>query len=682
MTSDITDIFPLGNMRPVKIEEEMRASYVDYAMSVNVSRAIPDVRDGLKPVQRRILYAMRSWADGRLRVQEERTRRRRGHGQVPPARRLARLRRAGPPGAGPFTMRYPLVDGQGNFGSVDNDPPAAMRYTEARLSRDRSRNPRRHRQEHGRLPAELRRHARAAEGPARAPAEPAAQRRFRHRRRPGDEHPAAQPRRDLRRHRAAHRQPRRDHGRADRHRQGPDFPTGGIIFRYETVRKPATDGQGPTSEQRDAIRRPTPTARGRIVIRARVHVEEQAKGRTQIIVTELPFQVNKAALVGASPSWSSAKQDRRHQRPARRVRPPRHAHRDRAEPRRPGAAGAQRALQAHRHADGLRRQHAGAGRRQPRDDPPQEVARGLHRLPARGHPPPQRVRPREGARPRAHPRRPAQGDRTSWTRSSGRSAARHPPTQRRRSCRRRPSTSASARRRPCSTCSSAAWPRSSARRSRTSTASCIQQINYLEDLLANPRKIDFLIKEDADEVKKKYGDERRTQIIDQEPEDFTEEDLIPHQEIVITLTNRGYIKRLPLETYRPQRRGGGGITGMGRARRTRCAACWSPTRTTACCSSPTAAASSRCGPTRCPMSPAQARGEPIMQLIQLDQQERITGVVRVPAGDGTRLHGHGDAHGRGQEDAAQEVRQRAARRPDRDGPGEGRRAGLRQAGGG
>ena len=90
----------------------------------------------------------------------------------------------------------------------------------------------------------------------------------------------------------------------------------------------------------------------------------------------------------------------------------------------------------------------------------------------------------------------------------------------------------------------------------------IQLINYLEDLLANPRKIDFLIKEEAEELKKKYGDERRTQIVAQEAEEFSEEDLIAHQEIVITLTNRGYIKRLPLETYRPQRRGGRGVTGM------------------------------------------------------------------------------------------------------------------------
>lgn len=93
-------------------------------------------------------------------------------------------------------------------------------------------------------------------------------------------------------------------------------------------------------------------------------------------------------------------------------------------------------------------------------------------------------------------------------------------------------------------------------------AEVIQQINYLEDLLANPRKIDFLIKEDVQDVKKRYGDERRTQILEREAEEFTEEDLVAHQEVVVTLSSRGYSKRLPLETYRPQGRGGRGITGM------------------------------------------------------------------------------------------------------------------------
>src|SRR3989337_2127670 len=123
-----------GNIRPVKIEEEMRASYLDYAMSVIVSRALPDVRDGLKPVQRRILYAMHelglrpgSQYKKSARIVGEVLGKFHPHGDDPVYEAMVRL-------AQDFSMRYPLVDGQGNFGSVDNDPPAAMRYTEARLT--------------------------------------------------------------------------------------------------------------------------------------------------------------------------------------------------------------------------------------------------------------------------------------------------------------------------------------------------------------------------------------------------------------------------------------------------------------------------------------------------------------------------------------------------------------------
>src|SRR5215211_7294806 len=123
-----------GNIRPIAIENEMRASFVDYAMSVNVSRAIPDIRDGLKPVQRRILYAMSelNLTAGNpykksANVVGEVMGKYHPHGDIPIYDAMVRL-------AQDWVMRYPLVDGQGNFGSVDNDPPAHMRYTEARLN--------------------------------------------------------------------------------------------------------------------------------------------------------------------------------------------------------------------------------------------------------------------------------------------------------------------------------------------------------------------------------------------------------------------------------------------------------------------------------------------------------------------------------------------------------------------
>src|SRR5512145_699805 len=127
--------FDAGSIRPIRIEQEMAASYVDYAMSVNVSRAIPDVRDGLKPVQRRILYAMSelNLAAGNpykkcATVVGEVMGKWHPHGDTPIYDALVRM-------AQDFAQRYPLVDGQGNFGSIDNDPAAAMRYTESRLAR-------------------------------------------------------------------------------------------------------------------------------------------------------------------------------------------------------------------------------------------------------------------------------------------------------------------------------------------------------------------------------------------------------------------------------------------------------------------------------------------------------------------------------------------------------------------
>src|SRR5690606_22414594 len=127
--------FSEGRVVPIRVADEMKRSYLDYAMSVIVDRALPDVRDGLKPVQRRILYAM-----DELGVRPDRPHRKSArivgdvmgkyhpHGDAAIYDSMVRM-------AQDFSYRYPLVDGHGNFGSVDGDPPAAMRYTEARLSR-------------------------------------------------------------------------------------------------------------------------------------------------------------------------------------------------------------------------------------------------------------------------------------------------------------------------------------------------------------------------------------------------------------------------------------------------------------------------------------------------------------------------------------------------------------------
>ena len=141
-----------GRIEPRELEQEMRSSFLDYAMSVIVARALPDVRDGLKPVHRRVLYAMHEAGMQPNRpLQEVRAHRRRRDGlrttrtaTQPIYDTLVRM-------AQPFSLRYPLVDGQGNFGNVDDDPAAAMRYTECRLVAHRHRDAARHRRGHRRL---------------------------------------------------------------------------------------------------------------------------------------------------------------------------------------------------------------------------------------------------------------------------------------------------------------------------------------------------------------------------------------------------------------------------------------------------------------------------------------------------------------------------------------------------
>ena len=184
-----------SDIRPVSILDEMKRSYLDYAMSVIVARALPDARDGLKPVHRRILYSM--YEQGHTpdkkyvksaRVVGDVIGKYHPHGDQSIYDAMVRM-------AQDFSMRVPLIDGQGNFGSVDGDPPAAYRYTEARLTQVRARAARRHRQGHRRFPAELRQLRERAVGSSGEVSEPAGQRRRRHRGRHGHQHPAAQSRR-------------------------------------------------------------------------------------------------------------------------------------------------------------------------------------------------------------------------------------------------------------------------------------------------------------------------------------------------------------------------------------------------------------------------------------------------------------------------------------------------------
>ncbi|MEA2318473.1 MAG: gyrase subunit [Solirubrobacteraceae bacterium] len=270
-----TEIIGGGNIEPRALEDEMRSAYLDYAMSVIVGRALPDVRDGLKPVHRRVLYSMSenglTPARGYVKcasVVGDVMGRYHPHGDSSIYDTLVRM-------AQDFSMRYPLVDGQGNFGSVDDDPAAAMRYTEARLTRlamemvrdidqdtvDFVPNYDGRRQEPVVLPARFPNLlVNGASGIAVGMA-------------------TNIPPHNLREVTSAVvayiDDPNVTVESLMKHIKGPDFPTGGIILGRQGIR--------------DAYE----TGRGRVRVRARAHIEPLTQGKEAIIVTELPFQVKK-----------------------------------------------------------------------------------------------------------------------------------------------------------------------------------------------------------------------------------------------------------------------------------------------------------------------------------------------------------------------------------------------------
>ena len=268
----------IGLVRPIDIEQEMKRSYLDYAMSVIVARALPDARDGLKPVQRRVLFAMEELGirpntayKKSARIVGEVLGKYHPHGDSSVYEAMVRM-------AQNFSLRHPLVDGQGNFGSVDNDPPAAMRYTEARLAPiaaemlvdidkdtvDFVSNFDDSLKEPSVLPARIPNLlVNGASGIAVGMATNIPPHNL------GEvcdaigyliENPLA--------------------GNADLMQfvKGPDFPTGAIILGTEGIRSAYSTG------------------RGKVVMRARAEEITSRSGKRQIVITELPSQVNKAAL--------------------------------------------------------------------------------------------------------------------------------------------------------------------------------------------------------------------------------------------------------------------------------------------------------------------------------------------------------------------------------------------------
>ena len=267
------------NLIPINIEEEMRRSYLDYSMSVIIGRALPDVRDGLKPVHRRVLYTMHEMG---LQYNKKYTKcakvvgqamgQYHPHGDASIYDTLVRL-------AQPFSMRYTMVDGQGNFGSVDGDPPAAMRYTESRLTRLA-----------GELLADIDQdtvdftpnYDESTTEPVVLPT------RIPNLIVNGSSGIAVGMATNIPPHNLTevaergHRDDQQSAGwiaGSDAHVQGPDFPTGGFIY------------------GRSGILEAYRTGRGRFLMRAKVAMENITQGRQAIIVTEIPYQVNKSKLI-------------------------------------------------------------------------------------------------------------------------------------------------------------------------------------------------------------------------------------------------------------------------------------------------------------------------------------------------------------------------------------------------
>ncbi len=267
------------NIQPINIEEEMRRSYLDYSMSVIIGRALPDVRDGLKPVHRRVLYTMSEMG---LEHNKKYTKCAKvvgqtmgvyhPHGDSAIYDTMVRM-------AQPFSLRYPMVDGQGNFGSVDGDPPAAMRYTECRLTRIA-----------GEMLADIEmetvdfvpNYDESTSEPTVLPT------RIPNLIVNGSNGIAVGMATNIPPHNLTEvvnatiemvNHPQTGLAEVLRHIQGPDFPTGGFIFGKSGIAQAYTNG------------------RGRFLMRARTEIEQVTKEKTAIVVSEIPYQVNKAKLI-------------------------------------------------------------------------------------------------------------------------------------------------------------------------------------------------------------------------------------------------------------------------------------------------------------------------------------------------------------------------------------------------
>ena len=530
-----------SRIRPVEIGQEMRRSYLAYAMSVIVSRAIPDVRDGLKPVQRRILYAMNELGitsdkayKKSARIVGEVIGKYHPHSDSAVYETMVRM-------AQDFSYRYELVDGHGNFGSVDGDPAAAMRYTEARMSK---------------ISMEMVRDIRkdtinfrpnyddSEQEPIVLPA------RFPNMLVNGASGIAVGMATNIPPHQlgevvdavlALSKNPDMTIDELMQYIPGPDFPTGGIIL------------------GREGIKRAYRTGRGSIIVRARADIEEHPSGKQSIVVTELPYQVNKAKLIERIAELVKEKRiegitDLRDESDRRGMRMVVELRRD---------ANANVILNNLYKHTGMQTSF-GINLLALVDDKPQilTLKQCLHYYLVHQETVIRRRTQYElkKAQNRAHV---LEGLRVALDHLD------EVITLIRQS-----KTTDIARNGLMNNFSLSEIQAQAILDMRLQRltglerekieqeyADLVKRIAELKAILADEQKVLHIIRKELREIKEKYNDQRRTEITVGENL-IEDEDLIEKEDIVITVSHRGYVKRMPVNTYRNQNRGGRGIRGM------------------------------------------------------------------------------------------------------------------------
>jgi DNA gyrase subunit A len=531
-----------GNIKPHSIEEEIKDSFLSYAMSVIVSRALPDVRDGLKPVHRRVLYAMHD-----LGLQPNRPYRKSAtvvgevigkyhpHGDAAVYDALVRL-------AQDFSMRHPLVDGQGNFGSVDGDPAAAMRYTEARLTRaatemlrdissdtvDFAPNFDESQREPRVLPARFPNLlVNGSDGIAVGMATKIPPHNL------GEVVDATV---------ALIKNPDLADKRLLKYIQGPDFPTGGVIVGLGGIK--------------DAVL----TGRGSVRVQAKAHTEQIKGNRTQIVVTEIPYQVNKSYLLQKIAEL--VKERKLTDITDLRDESDRNGMRIVIELKREAVP---KVVLNNLYKHTQMQQSFGVNLVALVDGVPRTLSYKetlKHYIAHQFGVVTRRTRYElERAKARAHI---LEGllialsnldEVVSIIRKSRNvETARNNLMKTFRLSERQAQAILDLRLQRLT-----ALER---RKVEQEHKDLMEKIEYLEGILADDDKVYGIIKEELLEIKAAYADERRTQIALEEGADFEIEDLIAEEEMVISISNGGYLKSVPVNTFRKQGRGGVGVAGM------------------------------------------------------------------------------------------------------------------------